>query len=86
MLGALISKVRKSELADAPQTLKLRRVDKPYKQPAVFRSGVETDNVVDRVSVNSFFQKITPYRRRFRSILTESPVSVRLQKIKHYPY
>jgi hypothetical protein len=52
MLRRLIGKMRQTELANAPQTLKFGGVDQPDKQPSCLRIGLETNDVVNRIAVN----------------------------------
>src|SRR5215213_11630615 len=56
MLSALIGKQCQTELLDAPETLKLSRIDQPNHQLAFIRVGFQTNNIVHRIAVN-FFQK-----------------------------
>lgn len=54
MLGRLISKMCESKLANTPQTLKLGRIDEPSDQRSLGRVRPQTNNVVNRIAVNSF--------------------------------
>lgn len=54
MLGTLISEVRKAELADPPQPLKLLRVDQIGDQMTIIRASIDANNVMYRVAVYPF--------------------------------
>jgi hypothetical protein len=41
-------------LLDSPEPLKLWRVDKSDHQPALIAVGFQADNIVNRISVDSF--------------------------------
>ena len=54
MLCALIGVERESELLDAAQALKLRRVNQAHHQTPFVRVGAKADDVVNRVAVDAF--------------------------------
>lgn len=54
MLCTLISEIRKAELADPPQPLKLLRVDEIGDQMAIVRASIDANNVMYRVAVYPF--------------------------------
>jgi hypothetical protein len=54
MLRRLIGKMRESELANPPQTLKFRRINEPDKQLSCRRIGFQTNDIVNRIAVNFF--------------------------------
>jgi hypothetical protein len=69
MLRRLICKMRESELANTAQTLKLRRINQTNQQFALIRIGFETNNIVNRISVNSFSQFIFSLSFKFCDFL-----------------
>src|SRR5262245_24541225 len=54
VLCRLICEIRKPQLPDPPQPLKLRRIDESDDQPALGSVGIYPDNVVYRIAVNAF--------------------------------
>ena len=56
MLGRLIRKICEAKLSDAPQPLKLGRVDQRHDKAALVRIGIDTNYVMNRVAVNSLGQ------------------------------
>ena len=54
MFRALISVETQTELFDASQSLKLRRVDQTHHQLAFVCIGAKANDVVDRIAIDSF--------------------------------
>src|SRR6266576_2168699 len=54
MLRTLVSVETKSELLDATQPLKFRRVNQTHHQLAFVGVGAKTNDVVDRIAIDSF--------------------------------
>ena len=54
VLGPLIGVERKPQLLDAAQTLKLGRVDQTHHQLSFAAIGAKTDDVMDRIAVDTF--------------------------------
>ena len=58
MLGSLIGIKCQPQLLDAPQTLKFSRIDEPDEKISFIRIGVQANDIVNRVAVDSFRQMI----------------------------
>lgn len=56
MFGRLIRKIREAKLPYPPQPLKLGRVNERDHESALVRIGVNANNIVNRISVNSLGQ------------------------------
>jgi hypothetical protein len=56
MFGALIGIESQSELFDPAESLKLARVDQTHHQLAFAIVGAKTNDVVDRIAIDSFGQ------------------------------
>ena len=56
MFHCLIREQRETELFDAPQTLKFRRINQSRQQFSFGRVGFQPNNVVNRIAVNFFRQ------------------------------
>jgi hypothetical protein len=56
MLRRLIRKMCQTELANTPQTLKFRRINQTNKQIAFIGICFETNDIMNRIPVNSFCQ------------------------------
>src|SRR6266536_4254956 len=54
MFGALIGIKAETELLDAPQTLELRCIDQTDHQSSVVCDQIQTNDVVDRIAIDSF--------------------------------
>jgi len=54
MLSRLIGKVSKPELADAPQPLKLGRIDKRNDELTLVRICIDADYIMDRIAIDPF--------------------------------
>ena len=54
MLRALVSVESESELLDASQSLKFRRVDQTHHQLAFVGVGAKTNDVMNRIAIDSF--------------------------------
>ena len=54
MLSSLVGKVSEPELADTPQPLKLRRIDKRNDELALVRISIDADYVMDRIAIDPF--------------------------------
>ncbi len=60
MLRRLVCKKRESELFDAPQALKLRRVNQSNEQLSGGCVGFEPNDIVNRIAVNFLRQFLLP--------------------------
>ena len=56
MFCALIGVESEPELLDAPQSLKLRRVDQTHHQLAFIRVGAKANDVVNGIAIDAFRQ------------------------------
>ena len=54
MLRRLIRKIREAKLPDPPQPLKLGRIHQRHDKPSLRSFGIDTNNVMNRVAVDSF--------------------------------
>lgn len=61
MFRRLISEISQTELANAPQTLKFRRINQTHEKFAFFGVGFQPNDVVNRIAVYFFGQFISPY-------------------------
>ncbi|HVE58749.1 MAG TPA: hypothetical protein VNB22_18085 [Pyrinomonadaceae bacterium] len=52
MFRRLIGKMRETELANPPQTLKFCRINQTDKKFSLVRIGFETNDVVNRIAIN----------------------------------
>src|SRR5689334_20250035 len=57
MFRRLISKIRQPQLPDPPQSLKLRRVDQRNQQPPLVGSGIDTNYIMNRVTIDPLRHK-----------------------------
>ena len=65
---ALISVESEAELFDASQSLKFRRVDQTHHQLAFDRVGAKTNDVVNRIAIDSFRQNLFSERESADSL------------------
>ena len=54
MLRRLVRKMCQSKLANPPESLKLGRIDEPSDQRPFGRVGSQTNDVMNRIAVDSF--------------------------------
>ena len=54
MLSSLIGKVSEPKLADAPQPLKLGRIDKRDDELTLVRICIDADYVMNRIAIDPF--------------------------------
>ena len=54
MLSSLIGKVSEPKLADAPQPLKLGRIDKRNDELTLVRICIDADYVMNRIAIDPF--------------------------------
>lgn len=71
MLRRLIREMRESELTNAPQTLKLPRINQTDEQSAFIGICFEADDIVNRVPVNSFCQYFSPCFNQFWCLIQQ---------------
>jgi hypothetical protein len=69
----LIGIQAQAELFDATQSLKLRRIDKAHHQLAFAVVSAQANDVVDRISINSF-------RHGWRSLIPAKPLKGNARK------
>jgi hypothetical protein len=69
MFRRLICKMRESELANAPQTLKFPRINQADKQFACGTVGLQTNYIVNRIAVYSFCQFVFSLSVKFCGVL-----------------
>ena len=68
MFSALVSVESESELFDAPQPLKLGRIDQSDHQPTFGGVFAQRDDVVNRIAIDALRQFLGPAKRSGRSL------------------
>src|SRR6266581_6021860 len=68
MFGALIGIKAQAELLYTSQSLEFGRIDQPDHEPPVVRIRSQTDNVMDRISIDSFGHQNSLKANDFRAV------------------
>lgn len=74
VLRRLIRKVSQSQLSHPTQPLKLRRIDQPGNQPPRVAAQIDLYDVMNRIAVISFSQKLNPLSYEVIRNSQDSPI------------